>query len=311
MSKPKKEKRKFIISDSSMLIDSSACLKAFKNDKAAFVKFDADFDDSFADNWAAAIDIANDLSTDDDTVDVQSGYTETVYDTMAACREIFQDIKYYIQKAFPTRKAVWKEFGFANYNNARNVVPKMNAFMSVLNKKANKYKNQLMAANCPAAMIDQIGILSQTLVDAKITQSEVKNSRYSITDDRVVKLNAVWTFRQAVAKAAKIIYRKNYGKYKQYLLPASEETNDIYTIKGLLKDKTTGENLEKVQVSVLNHPSLETITDSNGNFGFADMEDGSYTLIFTLAGYETVAVTIKLSGKKIKLKAEMEKITAV
>lgn len=296
MTTPKKATRDFKISSASMLIDSRVTLKEFIPDQKEFENLDADFAPPFEKNWQAAIDVAEALPTDEDTVDIQTGYTETVESTMEQCRKAFQDAKYFIEKAFPTKKAVQKEFGFDDYDEARKNVPKMTTFMGVLSKKVVKYQAQLLAVKFPKTSIDNILNLAKTLLDDKTEQETVINSRLSLTEDRTEKLNNVWAFRRQVAKAAKNIYKDNYSKYRMYLLPASEESGDIFDIQGTITDKASGANLENVKVSI---GSLSVNTDSNGKYGLVDVAEGTVTITFELEGYQTATVDVVFDGKKL------------
>jgi len=210
MTSPEKATRLFGISFTSALLDNRVTYVQFLKDQAAFKSFDEDFGTPFEKNWQDAITIAASLPTDEEIVDIQTGFTESLNSTMAACRNSFQDAKYYIEKTFPNKTAVWKEFGYDNYNAARTSVPKMTVFMGVFNSKVEKYKTQLLAKKFPQASIDTIDTLAKDIVVKKTEQETQKKSRLSITEDRTTKMNAMWLFRQKVAKAAKNIYKENY-----------------------------------------------------------------------------------------------------
>jgi len=307
MISPEKVSKQFSISFASALIDCRVTIVQFIKDQADFKNFDEDFATPFEKNWQNAINIATDLPTDEETVDIQSGYTDTVNDTMAACRKIFQDSKYHIEKAFPTKKAVLKEFGFDNYEAARKSVPKMTIFMGVFNKKIAKYKTQLLAVKFPQSSIDSINTLAKALVEQKTDQETQKKSRLSLTEDRITKMNAMWAFRQKVAKASKNIYKNNYSKYRLYLLPASEESGDIYDIQGVVTDKETGAFIEEAKISILDTTQI-AITDSNGKYGFVDVTNGTLTINFEAAGYKAATENAVFDGNKIALNVALEKI---
>jgi hypothetical protein len=304
MNTPNEETRDFQISDDTMLQDGRTTHAQFVLDEADFIDLDDDFKPQFAGNWLSAIEDASKAPKDEQIVDVQTGLTAAVVASLKDCASHFQGAKYYIEKAFATKKWVLNEFGFDNYEDARQVPEKMITFMDVFWTTADKYKKELIAAKYTQAKIDEIATKKQELMDAKKEQELGKNSRLSTTQNRIVLLNTAWGYRTKVAKAAKVIYADNYAKYKIYLLPASEEATTTYSIKGQVTDKAIDKPLANVQVT--NGTDTAT-TDSNGKYGFAKLANGTYTLTFTLAGYKTVTATAKFDGTTLIINEALEK----
>lgn len=305
MSTPAPITRDFKISDDSMLQDSRTTIVHFTEDKALFIALDDDFKDPFASDWDTAITDASTIPTDETVLDVQSGLTDDVEAALESCRAHFQQAKYPIEKAFPDKTAIWNEFGYDDYDAARRSVDKMITFMDVFFTTAKKYKTQLLAKKYTQAQIDEIPIKRQALIDAKTKQTVAKDTRQGTTQIRVANLNAVWGFRTKVAKAAKVIFANDYAKYTIYLLPASEEAATTYSIKGQVTDKAIDKPLADVQVT----NGTETVTtDSNGKYGFAKLDNGTYTLTFTLAGYKTVTATAKFDGTILTINEALEKV---
>jgi hypothetical protein len=296
--------REFKISDESMLQDSRTTIVHFTEDKALFIALDDDFKDPFIANWDIAIADASTVPTDEQVIDVQTGLTSDVEVALENCRSHFQQAKYPIEKAFADKTAIWNEFGYDDYDAARRSVDKMITFMDVFFTTAKKYKTQLLAKKYTQAQIDEIPTKRQALIDAKTNQTVAKNTRLGTTQSRVTNLNAVWNFRTNVAKAAKVIFANNYAKYTIYLLPASEEGGAIYSIKGQVTDKAIDKPLADVQVT----NGTETVTtDSNGKYGFAKLDNGTYTLTFTLASHKTATATAKFDGTTLTINETLEK----
>lgn len=305
MSTPNQLTRDFSISDDAMLQDGRITHAQFVLDEADFIGLDDDFKPPFAANWLTAIEDASKAPKDEQIVDVQTGLTATVDACLDACRSHFQGAKYYIEKAFASKVWVLNEFGYDNYDEVRQVPEKMITFMDVFSTTANKYKTELIAAKYTQAKIDEIATKRLALIDAKKAQELGKNSRLSATQNRVLLLNTAWGFRTKVAKAAKVIFADNYAKYKIYLLPASEEAATTYSVKGQVTDKAIDKPLADVQIT----NGTETVTtDSNGKYGFAKLENGTYTLTFTLAGYKTVTATAKFDGTILTINEALEKV---
>ncbi len=119
-------------------------------------------------------------------------------------------------------------------------------------------------------------------------------------------MNNVWAFRTKVAKAAKYIYANNFAKYKIYLLPASAEGSGIFSIQGTVTNKVTGNKLENVTVSY-GTAANDVLTDSNGEYGFAKLANGNYTLTFSLATYKTITKIVDFGGETLVVDMELEK----
>jgi hypothetical protein len=299
--------RDFRLSDVYMLQDSRTILAAFAMNAATFQSFDADFDSTFAAQWEAAIANASNASTDDLVVAALTGLTVAVEEKMEACRVHFQSAKYYIEKAFPNKPAVWKEFGYDNYLEARRSVEKMIVFMSVFNRVANgpNYKNMLVNAGYSEANLDAILSKREELMDAKTDQEIAKNSREQFTQNRIELLNQVWAFRTKVSKAAKYIFVNNFAQYKIYLLPASAESSSSFSITGTVTNFGTPDVIENVLVSTGN-AEQDTHTDSNGMFGMPKLAVGSYVLTFSRQGFKTTSKTVTYKGGTLTVNVEME-----
>jgi hypothetical protein len=308
MNTPDATNRDYKISDDSMLQDSRTTLGHFTNDAPAFAALDPDFDPNlptpFSTLWGTAIDTAASAPTDEQVVDMQTNLTQEVEAISDACRDQFQKAKYFIEKAFPNKKAVWNEFGYDNYDDARKSTDKLITFMAVFSTTAIKYSAQLVAANYPQASIDAIAPLRLTLVNAKTALEMAKNSRVGSTQSRVTLMNAVWAYRTKVAKAAKNVFANNFAQYKTYLLPASDETG--FDIKGTVTDKSNGKPLVDVTVSN-GTPADDTTTDSNGKYGFAKLSEGNYSFTFTLAGYKAATSAVIFEGSALTVDVALEK----
>jgi hypothetical protein len=309
MNTPISSKRDFNISDSSMLQDSRTTLAQFKLDQADFASFDTDFNPTFEKNWKDSITDAENAPTDEQILDAQANLTDAVVLKLKDCGDYFQMAKYKIEKAFPNQEGVWKEFGYDNYEDARQVPERMIVFMNVWHDVASslKYKATLIAAGFVQADIDAIVTKKQALMDAKTNQELAKNSRPGVTQSRVALMNKVWGYRSKVAKAAKYIYANDFAKYKIYLLPASAESTGIFSIEGTIAEKESKTKLENVKVSY-GVTANDVVSDSNGKYGFSKLNKGDYTITFTLAGYRSATKTVTFNGEALLVDVALEKI---
>lgn len=304
MNTPNQSLRGYKISDDTMLQDTRTIIKEFDTDKTSFTMLDDDFKDPFRANWQAAIATVDNAPTDEQIVDSQTSLTQNVETTMEACRQQFQAAKYFIEKAFPDKPAVWNEFGYDNYIAARKSPEKMAVFMQVFNKVATKYKTELIAKKYTQAQIDDILTKRQALLDARTNQELAKNARGGFTQNRVDALNKVWGFRLAVARAAKQIFANNYARYNVYLLPASEESDTVFNIKGTVTDAATKKPIENVSI---NWNSESATSDSNGKYGIAQLSKGSITITYSASGYTNLTKTVDYKGELLVLDVVLDK----
>ena len=308
MQTPSPNARDFKISDSSMLQDSRTTLAQFKLDQNDFSSFDADFKTPFETTWKGSITDAENAPTDEQIVDAQANLTNAVDLKLKECANFFQESKYKIEKAFPNQEGIWIEFGYDNYDQARHVPDRMSTFMNVWHGVASstKYKATLITAGFTQANIDNILTKRQALIDAKTTQKIAKNSRPNTTQNRVALMNKVWENRCKVAKVAKYIYANNFAKYKIYLLPASDESSEIFSIKGTVTENGTDKKLEAVEVSY-GKKDNNVVTDSNGKYGFTKLNEGDYVITYNLAGYNPFTKNITFKGEVLVLDVALDK----
>lgn len=293
MGKKDKSKRLYNISDAEMFQESKTKRGFFIEDKADFILFDADFSDPYAANWLTAITNAEALLADETLDDQGAQLTGEVEKQMTLCRDKFQDSKYFIEKAFPANVAVWNEFGYDNYNDARRVQLKLVQFMKSFHSTATKYSVQLIAKNYTQLMIDEIATL-RTALDAANQAQELFLGNLGVqTQTRYLANNTAWNFSIQVCTAGKRIYKNDYAKYQRYLLPPGEESPEALSITGIITDAANGNPLQGAHVEVQPGDILVDAA-ANGRYSIAPLPDGEYSVTITLAGYnkQTIPVTL-------------------
>jgi vacuolar-type H+-ATPase catalytic subunit A/Vma1 len=219
MSKPNVVHRNYTISDSEMVVASNVYRALFIEDKSDFSQFDSSFADPYADNWGAAITLAETVAQDAELIDQMAQLTTIVNLKMKEAHEYYQRIKYYFEKAFADSISIQNEFGRNDYEKARNSTPKLVAFMQNLSKAILKYNAQLLTSGCSQEFLDEAPNLLNELRTAENNQELFKKTRPVKTQKRLEDMNSCWDYSKNVCKAGKIIYSSNAAKYNQYLLP--------------------------------------------------------------------------------------------
>lgn len=234
MKNPLKLLRSFSTDDAKMIQFSRTTKINLENNLAEFTAFDPDFDANFLTQYETAIDQAEVFNSDNQLIDVQVQATLDLEEKMTECRDFFQIMKYFIEKAFPGKRGTWDEFGYNDYDRVRNRSTSMIQFMHDLFEVATKYASNLESVGFDAARLATIETLTNELREAKSLQEQTKGVRSTAANDRVVLLNKVWDLTTRICNAGKAVFYKDYGRYQLFLLPwrsgsSSVEIGAVYT----------------------------------------------------------------------------------
>ncbi len=271
----------------------------FMADQAAFVARDPSFDTPYETNWLNAINAAEAQDDNETMNDRLTQHTADVEAEMELCRITFQDAKPFIKKAFPDRPAVWNEFGFDDYDAVRKSQPLMLELMGKFHRAATSQAPTLIAANFTQAMIDAIETRRVALNTANDRQEHFKGMMQSATEQRIRVLNRMYGYCTTVCETGKLVMRNSYAGYQRYLLPASEEPAGGLALMGKTTSRSaSGELVLEQGVSVtVQELGLSTTSDSNGIFGFGPLPAGTYTLLFSKAGFlDQTIPSVALTG---------------
>lgn len=212
-----KVERIYDVTDNTMFERVATIQDLFAEDLADFTAFDPEFDETFHSNWVADLEAAQALATDETVQDESAALTEAVNTAMAAGRDKWVEVKYFMEKGFPNSKAKQNEFGADDYRKVSVVQKDFIQFLDNLHTKAEKYKVELIAKHYTQPQIDEIETLRDNLFAANKAQEDWKKSRLTATEDRRVALNKVYTTVVQVNKAAQVIFRDSYAKRSQYV----------------------------------------------------------------------------------------------
>ena len=309
MSNPQEIRRKYNIADDKVLEDSSTTHALMTAQLPLFTAFDPTLNATFMSAWQADIDAAEGQESDELYRDRIQVSTQTVSETLNLCRSKYNELKYYVQKAFATDAARQQEFGLDDYDIVRQSDTKMLEFMRRMHEVAQGYAAQLTDPSVGYSndKIDEIKILADRL-EVDNTEQEVKKKQQSTaTQTRIQRYNAMWDKRTLVARAAKIIFATDYASYQKYLLPPSESPDTDFALRGIVRSATTGSPIEDATVRITSL-GLELSTDSAGKYGIADnVPPGTYTIDVEAAGYmsQSITATILSPDETIVLNVDM------
>jgi hypothetical protein len=211
----KPRERLFDIDDALLMQRSRTLRQHFINNLAAFTALDADLNNTFADNWLLAIEECENCPTDETMNDELRDRTLTLEKGRSDCLEAANDLKYYVEKAFPgtdeqpdLTKSMLREFGFTERAQVRQKSMELIAWLLVMGKMAqDEYPAELAAVNMPAAVLTTISQTAEALLEAKMKQELFKRQILRTTRLRIVQLNALYKFYTTVHLAAQSVFK--------------------------------------------------------------------------------------------------------
>jgi hypothetical protein len=180
--------------------------------------FDTKIDLPFLTLCGTRLTAAKAILTDEMVMDQVMQMSQAMKDLLNGCRNGFQDVKHFVEKAFPNDKGVKKEFGYDDYEDARKSQPKMIVFMKMLATTVGKYSVQLTDQGMPATLPTRITNLAKDIETANKEQEVSKSGRTITTQERINAYNAVWKDLQVICSAGKRAHINDYARYRRYIL---------------------------------------------------------------------------------------------
>ena len=285
------------LTDELMIEGAQTMVDLYRVDVDRFTAFDGSLKEAYADEVDAKIVLAVDIESDETVVNEISELTEAVATAWDACKNHFQDAKYFIEKAFPGNSSRHKVFGFADYEKMSRTQSAVKFFMDQFSDSAIKYKTELIAAGYTQANIDLIATLATAFDTANRAQEVAKKNRLETTQNRSKAMNEVWRAVKVINVASKSVFRNNYAKLQQYLMPAaaSNEAPEALSLTGTIISTVT--NLPVAGAAVaLPSLGLATTTDLDGKYGFATgIPTGTAPLTAAKTGFAPLETPVALT----------------
>jgi len=264
--------RAFNTDDANLIQFSRTTKINLENNLAAFTAFDADFDAAFITAYETAINNAEGFNSDNQLIDVQVQATLDLEEKMKECRDYYQNMKYFIEKAFPGKPGTWAEFGYNDYERVRNRSTSFIQFMHDLFEVSTKYEAIMVAAGFDAPRIAAIKTLTDELRAAKSLQEQSKGTRSTAANDRIILLNDLWEITHRICMAGKAVFYQDYGRYQLFLLPwnsGSSSAEEEVSYDGIIHSQETLNiaipNLQPDTVLVISNTGTEPLTFCGSN----------------------------------------------
>ncbi len=199
-------------------------------DLAKFTAFDNTITATSQTQFLAAINAADTVIADSAVVDQMVQTTETVSLAMEKAKVKYNEVKYFVQKAFSLSPGTQNEFGLNDYAYAKRTDKRMIAFMDEMSKAAVKYQAKLITAGYTAAGVTAIQTIRTELLNANLTQEVFKKQRPKLTEDRIIILNACYSKLSNINAGAQLVYINDFAKQNQFVYnPSSDSVNQEFT----------------------------------------------------------------------------------
>jgi hypothetical protein len=215
-------------SDAFMTESARVIHDLFATDIAAFTAFDSTLNGAFVTAYLAEVVAAEQVIADTAIVDQQVILTEKADKSMDLARIKYNEVKYFVQKAFKDSLGTQNEFGLNDYERARKNKSQMAQFLFEMHVAADKYGAELIAAGYNQAGIDAILPLRDELLTNNISQKVFQKQRPKLTEDRVKVLNTCYKTMMQINAAAQIVFIDDFAKQNQYVyMPSSEQDDSL------------------------------------------------------------------------------------
>jgi hypothetical protein len=210
-------KRNYLGSDAEMTTYARVIHSLMTADLVKFTTFDSTLTAAYAAQFLTAINNADTVVADTAVLDIQVQKTELIQTAMEKAKSKYADVKYFVQKTFPTSLATQNEFGLNDYDRARKSSTQMIQFLDEMHKACVKYQTQLVAKGLNAAAIAEIQTIRTELQTANTNQEVFKKQRPKLTEDRIIVLNTCYEYITLINAAAQRVYKDDYAKQKQFV----------------------------------------------------------------------------------------------
>ncbi len=219
-------KKSFNYSQETLLQYANDQLSFLEDDLDDFTAFDPDLGTTKRDAMAELIQWVLNEGGDNMNVSQLSDTTETVMNEMKNARVMYNQLRYWVVKAFPNRKAIQRQFGVGRFGKLADSQEAMVTFLSALAQTIQEFRADLEAAGAPAALLDSVAPQAQTLLQANNAQEKKKGSRTVDTEERVRRLNELHQHTKDYNNAAEFVFYDSPAMRDRYRPPSNSNVAD-------------------------------------------------------------------------------------
>jgi hypothetical protein len=215
--------RKLNYSDDVLVQYANKVLSEWQEDLPAFTAFDPELGEAKRDEMSQLVTWALNEDGDDLNVSKLGDLTDALLQELENARRLYQQLRYWVIKAFPERVAVKRQFGIGRYRKVAGSQEAMISFFNSLKQSVEDYRTALEAVNTPPSLLDGVDTQAEALSTAQQAQEKKKGDRTIDTEERIKSLNQLYAYTQAFNAAAEFVYYDSAAKRDLYRPPNSYE----------------------------------------------------------------------------------------
>ncbi len=220
-------KKSFSYSQETLIQYANDQVSFLEDDLDAFIAFDPDLGSTKRDAMSELITWILNEGGDDINVSQLGDTTETVVNEMKNARVMYNQLRYWVVKAFPNRKAVQRQFGVGRFGKLADSQEAMVTFLSALGQTVEEFRTDLEAAGAPTTLLDSVAPQAQSLLDANNAQEKKKGSRTVDTEERINKLNELHQHTRDYNNAAEFVFYDSPAMRDRYRPPSNSNVADL------------------------------------------------------------------------------------
>lgn len=213
--------RKFNFSDELLLQYGSTMVAYLDTDLPLFTAFDKDLNEVKAKELTELMDEALREGGDDHKRAQLSEKTERVLAQFHNSRILFNQLRYWVIKAYPAQKAVQGQFGIGRFKNATNSQTSMIEFIHELAETTAQYTQELKAVGIDDDLLKRVAAQPKLMQDANQAQERNKGSRMVDTEERINRLNRIFNHLRDYNNAAEYVFMGQSAKRDNYRPPSA------------------------------------------------------------------------------------------
>jgi hypothetical protein len=186
--------------------------------------FDKEINPDFLISMQNSILKAQGIPLDNAVIDQQAAKGVIVDVQVSLSESHFQDIKYFVDKAFPKNNTIKKEFGYNDYSKAKKKPATFVAFLRQLGITVNNYKEPLQDKGMDVTMLTESAKRADALEKASKEHEVSKKVRLLSTQTRTLAHNELWGKIKQLCRAGKRVFKTDYARYRRYILYDGHQT---------------------------------------------------------------------------------------
>ncbi len=150
--------------------------------------------------------------------------TQMLLREMKKAARMLKFLRYWVKKVYENDQASLKLFQLSKYWKVRNRQAELIAYLSALATTVAEQRSKLEVANVPADLLDSVADIAKSLKEANIAQENSKAERQADTQNRVDRLNDIYSVCVAFSNAAEFVFEENPAKRELYRVPGNSRS---------------------------------------------------------------------------------------